>query len=131
MDNDVLIRASIELTYAHHAPDTLKTATGRSLARERSTRIRQFYSELLKEGEQLGLGAFTICEENIAGIVCLLVVPCACSCGGRLARDADIRDTVKCRSVVVTYRCAECGFESEFSFCLPNVKGLPRRRRGE
>ncbi|MGA9263376.1 MAG: hypothetical protein WBV95_15470 [Desulfobacterales bacterium] len=99
-----MIHTTIELPYAHHAPDTLKTATGRSLARERSTRIRQFYSELLKEGEQLGLGAFRICEENITGIVCLLIVPCACSCGGQLALDSDIRDAVKCRSVVVIYR---------------------------
>jgi hypothetical protein len=27
LDDDMLIRASIELTYSHHAPDTLKTAT--------------------------------------------------------------------------------------------------------
>jgi molybdopterin-guanine dinucleotide biosynthesis protein A/HD superfamily phosphodiesterase len=131
LDETVLIRASIELTYAHHAPATLQTATGRSLARERSKRTHRFYSGLLKEWEQLGLGAFSILEENIAGIACLLVVPCACSCGGRLELDSDIRDSVKCRSVVVTYRCAECGFESEFSFCLPNVKGLPQRRQGE
>jgi len=131
LNADVLIRVSIELTYAHHAPDTLKTATGRSLARQRSTRTHLFYSELLEEWEQLGLGAFTIREANIAGIVCLLVVPHACTCGGRLALKSDIRDAVKCRSVVVTYRCPICGYESEFSFCLPDVKGLPRRRQVE
>ena len=32
LDDDMMIRASIELTYAHHAQDTLKTATGRALA---------------------------------------------------------------------------------------------------
>ncbi len=130
LDESVLIRASIELTYAHHAPDTLKTATGRSLARERSIRTRRFYTELLEEWNELGLGALSILEEDIAGIVCLLVVPRACSCGGKLKIASDIRDAVKCRSVVVTYRCMECSFESEFSFCLPNVKGLPRRRQG-
>lgn len=127
LDDDMMIRTSVELTYAYHAPDTLKTATGRSLARGRSLRTRRFYTELLEEWKELGLGAFNILEEDIAGIVCILVVPCACSCGGRLELESDIRDAVKCRSVIVRYRCTRCGHENEFSFCLPNVKGLPRR----
>ena len=125
LSDEVLIRASIELTYAHHAPDTLKTATGRALAKERRLRTRRFYEELMAEWQQLGLGAFAVVEEEIAGIVCLLVVPCACACGGPLTMASDIQDAVKCRMVVVTYRCRQCGVEREFSFCLPNVKGLP------
>lgn len=130
LDNDVMVRTSIELTYAHHAPDTLKTETGRSLARERSLRTRRFYTELLEEWKELGLGTFKIVEEDIAGIVCILVVPRDCSCGGRLELESDIRDSVKCRSVVVKYVCTECANESEFSFCLPNVNGLPQRQFG-
>jgi len=128
LDDELMVRASIELTYSHHAPDTLKTATGRSLARERKLRTRRFYTDLLEEWAQLGLGAFDIVEEDIAGIVCLMVVPRACSCGGRLELQSDIRDAIKCRSVIVRYPCADCGKKSEYSFCLPNVKGLPRRR---
>jgi HD superfamily phosphodiesterase len=127
LDDDVLIRASVELTYAHHAPDTLKTATGRGLARMRAGRTRRFYTELLLEWKELGLGAFNILEEDIAGIVCLFVVPDACSCGGPLALESDILDAVKCRSVVMKYRCQQCADQSEFSFCLPNVKGIPKR----
>ena len=127
LDDDVMIRTSIELTYAHHAPDTLKTATGRSLARMRKVRTRRFYTDLLEEWKELGLGAFTIREEEIAGIVCILVVPGSCSCGGRLERESDIRDSLKCRSVVVNYLCGACGLEREFSFCLPNVRGLPQK----
>ncbi|WP_319409203.1 NTP transferase domain-containing protein [uncultured Desulfosarcina sp.] len=127
LDDDVMIRTSIELTYAHHAPDTLKTETGRSLARKRKIRTRTFYTGLLEEWKELGLGEFNIIEEDIAGIVCILVVPGSCSCGGRLDRESDIRDSLKCRSVVVNYRCRTCGFQSEFSFCLPNVSGLPQK----
>jgi molybdopterin-guanine dinucleotide biosynthesis protein A/HD superfamily phosphodiesterase len=127
LDDDVLIRASVELTYARHAPDTLKTATGRSLALKRSIRTPRFYRELLEEWAELGIGAYDIFEEDIAGIVCILVVPRACPCGERLKVESDIHDAVKCRSVVVTYRCRDCGSESGFSFCLPNVRGLPRR----
>jgi uncharacterized protein len=129
LDDDVMIRTSVELTYAHHAPDTLKTATGRALARERIVRSRRFYTELLEEWKTLGLGQFRIFETDIAGVVCILVVPCACRCGGELKIESDILDSVKCRSVVVKYPCTACGVEKEFSFCLPKVKGLPGGRR--
>ncbi|MFH1034200.1 MAG: NTP transferase domain-containing protein [Pseudomonadota bacterium] len=129
LDDELLARASIELTYAHHARDTLKTATGRSLAWERNLRTRRFYGELLEEWAQLGLGAFNILEEDIAGIQCILVVARACPCGGRLDIASDIRDAIKCRSVLVKYACADCGRQSEYTFCLPNLKGLPRRRQ--
>jgi hypothetical protein len=53
------------------------------------------------------------------------VVPRACSCGGGLHTGSDIQDALKCRSVVVRYHCPDCGAQSEYSFCLPRVKGLP------
>jgi molybdopterin-guanine dinucleotide biosynthesis protein A/HD superfamily phosphodiesterase len=129
LDTDTMSRISIELTYAYHAPGTMKTGTGRSLAIGRSIRTRRFYTELLGEWAEFGLGVFDILEEDIAGIFCLLVVPRSCSCGGRLEIESDIRDAVKCRSVIVTYRCGACGLENEFTFCLPNVSGIPRIRQ--
>ena len=128
LSNELLIRASTELTYARHAPETLKTATGRDLAIARSERTRRFYTDLIEEWAEIGLGEFTILQEEIAGIDCHLVVPVACSCGERLIVDSDIQDSLKCRSAVMIYQCPACGFINEFSFCLPNVKGLPNRR---
>jgi uncharacterized protein len=125
LDNDLLLRASIELTYAHHAPETLKTESGRDLALVRSARVRSFYWGLLEEWEELDLGSFSIWEESIEGIVCVLVMPDSCECGLRLNVDADIKDSVKCRSAVVQYSCGRCGIKNEFSFCMPNVKELP------
>ena len=129
LDDQLLIRMSVELTYAYHAPDTLKTATGRTLAKQRSLRTRRFYTDLIEEWTLLGLGDVTIIQEDIAGIVCVFVVPRLCHCGGSLACESDIRDAVKCRSAVVTYRCMDCNTANEFSFCLPNVNGVPNKRQ--
>lgn len=129
LDDQLMIRMSVELTYAYHAPETLKTATGRMLAKQRSLRTRRFYTELVEEWTLLGLGDVTIIQEDIAGIVCVFVVPCSCSCGGLLTCESDIRDAVKCRSAIVTYRCMDCNAANEFSFCLPNVNGLPHKRQ--
>lgn len=127
LGEELMIRASIELTYAHHAPQTLKTASGRRLAQERQVRTRRFYTELLSEWEQLGLGIFNVCEETIAGVFCIFVVPGRCLCGGRLDLESDIQDALKCRSAIVKYTCKSCGAVKTFSFCLPNVKGLPQK----
>lgn len=128
LDNALLIRAGTELTYARHAPDTLMTATGRSMARMRASRTHRFYKELLEEWMEAGIGAFTLQKKEIAGIACDLVVPLACRCGELLTVDSDILDSLKCWSAVITYHCPACGFENKFSFCLPNIKGLPRKR---
>ena len=85
--------------------------------------------DLLEKWKERGLGAFTLFEEAIAGIVCILVAPGSCSCGGRQECESDIRDALKCRSVVVVQACRACGLEREFSLCLPNLKGLPPRQR--
>lgn len=127
LDDELLARASVELTYAHHAQETLKTATGRGLARERVIMTRRFFTELLDEWAQLEMGSFNIIEEEIGGVACILVVPTECSCGGGLTLETDILDAIKCRSVVVKYACADCGAESDYSFCLPKIKGLPQK----
>jgi len=128
LDNDLLLRASVELTYAYCAPETLKTGAGRRLAVERAARTKWFYAELLSEWAAFGLGRFAVRHESIEGIECVLVVPETCECGGWVEVHSDIRESVKCRSAVVQYRCPACGSDREFSFCLPNVRGLPRRR---
>jgi len=130
LDTDLLVRASVELTYARHARDTLQTATGRSLASVRCERTHAYYRGLLEEWETLGLGRFEIREEDIEGIVCVLVVPLACGCGRVLRVDADIRESVKCRSAVVEYACGHCARPFSFSFCLPNVRGWGRVSAG-
>lgn len=129
LDDELMIRMSVELTYAYHAPEILKTTTGRVLAKQKGLRTRRFYSELVEEWTMLGLGDLTIMEEDIAGIVCVFVVPRSCTCGGRMNCKSDINDTVKCRSAIVTYRCVNCSVLSEFSFCLPNINGLPAKKQ--
>jgi len=127
LDEKLMIRASIELTYAHHAPQTLKTATGKRLARLRKASTCCFFNDLLGEWQQFGLGDLHIRKEKIAGVDCIFVVPVRCQCGGGLKLESDIQDGLKCRSAIVTYTCEECGQEKEFSFCLPRMKGLPRK----
>lgn len=58
LDEKPMILAGIGLTYAHHTPQTLKTATGRRLACQRKVSTRRFFNDLLEEWQQLCLGDF-------------------------------------------------------------------------
>jgi len=122
LDNRVMVKASIELTYAHHAPRTLKTETGQGLAHARSARVRSFFEGLLEEWKELDLGAFSIQDFDAEGILLVLVVPDTCSCTSKLTVDLDIRESLKCRSAVVAFGCKNCRAVNTFSFCLPCTK---------
>ncbi len=127
LDNDMMKRFSVEMTYAHHAPLTLKTKTGKDLATVRSARVRSFYNALIDEWEEMELGFFSIRNFDIEGIMLVLVMPDSCSCGARLDVSTDIKDSVKCHSAVVQYKCPRCNEETGFSFCLPNLPQLLAR----
>ncbi len=128
LGNDLFLRASIELTYAHHAPHTLKTPTGRKLAETRAARVDLFYRGLMEEWQELGLGSYSIRMMDVGGVEFVLVFPEQCACGSRLDIHTDIKDSVKCRSAQVSYQCPNCNKLMDFSFCLPNIKGLPPRQ---
>jgi uncharacterized protein len=119
LDDDLILRSSVELTYAFHAPRTLKTPTGRELALDRSARVRDFFSSLLIEYRELSMGSFAIRQSSVEGITLVLVVPETCACGSPLEIRTDIRDGTKCRSALVEYACPRCHRTSELSFCLP------------
>jgi uncharacterized protein len=124
LDDDLLLGASIELTYALHAERTLKTRTGRELAAPRADRVRRYFDGLIEEWQELGLGSFRIENVEVETIPLVLVVPATCSCGGRHEVRTDIQEGVKCRSAVIEYVCPSCSDTRELSFCLPVLSSL-------
>jgi molybdopterin-guanine dinucleotide biosynthesis protein A/HD superfamily phosphodiesterase len=124
LDDDLIIRASVELTYAFHAQRTLRTRTGREMASSRTARVRDFLDGLLEEWQELGMGSFHIDHTDVEGITLVLIVPDACSCGSAYEIRTDIEEGIKCRSAVVEYACARCGHTRDLSFCLPVLAAL-------
>jgi len=125
LDNDLMKKVCIELTYAHHAPLTLKTTTARKLASRRSERVRSFFMGLLEEWREMELGDFSIHDADVEGIKLVLVVPDYCHCGAGLKISTDVKEGIKCRAAIVEYRCPGCHEVSEFSFCLPVLSNFP------
>jgi len=124
LGDDLLMQASVELTYALHADRTLRTRTGRELSVSRSARVRDYFDGLLEEWRELGMGSFRIDRADVEGITLLLVVPEACGCGSPYEIRTDIKEGVKCRSAVVEYACPRCGGTRGLSFCLPVLASL-------
>lgn len=119
LDEKTIISLSRELTYAHHAPATMKTVAGKVLAISRKEKMFQFYHHLLEEWREFGLGAFNLVKREIEGIEVTLISPCFCSCGGSFDLNQKIRLRLKCRAIIATYCCTTCNKNYKTSFCLP------------
>lgn len=120
LDEDFLIRISVELTYAHHAPRCMRTAAGSELAARRSKDTVAFYRRLLDELREDGFADCDIVEREWDGLAVLLVAPRCGPCGS-LTPDISLeykKEPITDR-LHVTYECPGCGKKNRIAFCLP------------
>lgn len=123
---------SRELTYAHAAPRSMFTESGRQLARSLSARTIAFFDDLLAELDECGIAAFerralvlrgdfrTRDGEPVDQIEVTVVTPRACPhCEGELELAHRLGRGVKCETVKARITCRACDHAQEISFCLP------------
>lgn len=120
---DLLYRLTVELTYAHHAPDCFRTPTGIALAKKHAEETMDFYRRFLYTLREEGLFDFSIEEVEFQGLCLQVVAPPACACGGRLDRRVWSETGMKCIEVHLEHRCTGCGFEHRIRFCQPRLIG--------
>jgi HD superfamily phosphodiesterase len=124
--------ASRELTYAHAAPRSMFTESGRKLAAEQGAKTIAFFDELLAELERWGIAAFErrtlVLEEDfrtrrgasVRRMEVTIVMPRACpDCEAALGLAHRRERGVKCENLTARFACAGCGYARETSFCLP------------
>ncbi|MHB1121209.1 MAG: HD domain-containing protein [Ramlibacter sp.] len=123
---------SRELTYAHAAPRSMFTESGRQLARALSARTIAFFDDLLAELDECGIAAFERRPLVLRGdfrtrdgglvdqIEVTVVTPRVCP---RCEREMDLAHRlergVKCETVKARITCRACDYAREISFCLP------------
>lgn len=123
---------SRELTYAHAAPRSMFTGSGRQLARALSARTIAFFDDLLAELDECGIAAFdrrplvlrgdfrTRDGEPADQIEVTVVTPRACPrCEGEIDLAHRLGRGVKCETVKARITCRACDYAQEISFCLP------------
>jgi len=117
----LLHHATVELTYARHAPRSLWSAAGRALARQRAPRTIRYFRELLQQLRDDGLADIRVEEVTFDGLLLDVAAPGSCSCGGALARKIWQVPGIKCSEIHVEHRCVDCKDRVEIRFCRPRL----------
>ncbi len=116
-----ILRLTVELTYARHAPLCLVTETGRRLAQPRAAATIRYIHDLIDSLREDGLYDFRVEEVEFGGLILDVVAPAACECGGKLERSLWEVPGMKCSEIHLKHACADCGREQKLRFCKPRL----------
>ena len=130
---DALVQTlSRELSYAHAAPRSMFTETGRLLAREQSAKTIAFFDDLLQDLENWNIAAFERRTLHLEGdfrsrdgasvptMQVTIVMPRACpDCETSLGLTHRRERGLKCETLKARFACDACDYAREISFCLP------------
>lgn len=121
INDGVLARVTVELTYARHAPQSLLSQAGREMARRRAPYTVRYFHDLLDQLREDGLADLRVEQVEYQGLILDLVTPAACECGGSLERDVWDVPGMKCTEIHVRHTCSLCSRERELRFCRPRL----------
>jgi uncharacterized protein len=124
----LLLRLTVELTYARHAARAMHTRLGREWAGRRAEQTVVFVLSLLESLREDGLYDFRVEPVDFEGLTLDVVSPAACACGERLERRVWQEAGLKCTEIHLEHACTACRDRSEIRFCRPR---LPRPREPE
>ena len=130
---DALVHtASRELSYAHAAPRSMFTESGRMLARAQSAKTIAFFDDLLDDLETCGIAAFERRTLELAGefrtrdgasvskMQVTIVMPRVCpDCDAPIGLTHGRERGLKCEMLKARFACPACDYARDISFCLP------------
>ncbi|MBN1296919.1 HD domain-containing protein [bacterium] len=118
---DMIVRLTVELTYARYAEQCLYTQTARNIAEQRASDTIDFIRALLETMREDGL--FDACVERVR--VCDLdldvISPSACSCGEVMELKNWIEKGTKCTEIHLELVCKKCSNRYKIRFCRPRL----------
>jgi len=119
---DLLLRSSIELTYARYATETMWTDAAQAIAAPRARRTLDFFRELLGALREDGLYNAYLTDLHYDDIVILAVTIDRCACGGEISRTVTSEKSIKCMEIRVEQRCSACDWRHKMRFCCPKMR---------
>ncbi len=121
MGPSLLYSATVELTYARHAPRCMTTSKGRLLATKRAAQTTAFILDLLDSLKEDQLYQFQVEQVTFDNLLLDIVSPVACDCGAGLERRLWTVPGLKCTEIHLEHSCTSCGFSHELRFCRPRL----------
>ncbi|HNT91993.1 MAG TPA: HD domain-containing protein [Smithellaceae bacterium] len=116
---EMIIRLTVELTYARYASRRMLTKTGRLIAERRSSETIRFIHDFLKSLKEDGLFDAQVEHISISDMELEVVSPSACHCGAGLSKRTWIEQGVKCKEIHLEIACTACENKYKIKFCRP------------
>lgn len=123
LSRDMIIRLTVELTYARYAARGLYTRAARAIAAKRSAETIRFIHDLLDALREDGLFDARIDTVRVGDLDLEVIRPAACPCGGAVALTSWIEQGKKCTEIHLAMTCAGCADRHEIRFCRPRLIG--------
>jgi len=121
INEEIIYKMSIELTYAFHAINTMWTKTAKNLAREKAKISFQFFQTFIKSLKEDGLYDFEIEKIDYQGRQIYSVFRPHCDCGVEMKRKISSEKTFRCNKINFSYHCNTCNKTQEVNFCCPYI----------
>ncbi len=117
----LMVKFTIEMTYARHAVDCMQTKAGKNWAQRRAPQTQRFFRSLLEQLREDELADLVIKELEFEGLKIDAVVPVACKCGRALVPEIWQEHGMKCQTIHLVHACSDCGERYEVRFCRPRL----------
>lgn len=122
LDERLLERTSVELTYARAAPETMWTDAGEREAAPAAAYTERYFRDLIDVLVASGVCDVTIEMVQYQDMEIVSVGAPRCGCGGRRAPQVHSAAGVICTELFLTRRCEQCGNDRTVRFCSPRVR---------
>lgn len=121
LNESVLYRVTVELTYARYASSYLNTKRGRELAQKRAPKTIAFFQQFLDSLREDGLFDFRINEVIFKDLLLDVVTPASCNCGEQFSLEISEIPGIKCSEIHLIHTCQSCQSNHELRFCRPRL----------
>lgn len=118
---DMIVRLTVELTYARYAVQCLYTQSARKIAEQRASDTIGFIHALLKTMREDGLFDARIETIRVCDLDLDVISPSSCSCGEAMALKSWIEKGTKCTEIHLEYLCKKCSNGHKIRFCRPRL----------
>lgn len=119
LNQALLYKIGVELTYARYASQIMMTSTARKLAAEKAPETIGFYYSLLESLKREELFDVQIETVDYKGMILDIVTHPLCVCGGQIERKIWDAADLKCQKIYVEHKCRQCTSSFEYQFCRP------------
>jgi len=118
---DMIVRLTVELTYARYSARGLFTRTARTIAEKRSADTIRFIYDFLDALREDGIFDARVERICVSDLEVEVISPASCPCGAGMGLRSWTEKGTKCTEIHLEMTCEACGRRHKIRFCRPRL----------